>query len=194
MELIKVFDNVLDNSMCNHIITLFNNNNNNNCIGMTSGGYAPKLKLTTDFDISRCDSNDWKDIDKIIDSIIKQNLHKYTEYIYSLNNYYSLPNKELQDNGFLMQKYEKNKGFFNYHQDFSSIYENKSIYYRVLVYILYLNDIDEGGETIIWDDYKIKPKAGSLLFFPSTWTYPHKGNMPISHDKYIITGWLYAKY
>ena len=101
---------------------------------------------------------------------------KFTDGLY----YY-----ELKDN--------KNNGHFKYHHDFSTIYENNDIYYRALVYIFYLNDVDEGGETILWNDYKIKPKAGSLLFFPASWTYPHKGNVPISHDKYIVTGWLYAK-
>jgi hypothetical protein len=37
----------------------------------------------------------------------------------------------------------------------------------------------------------VKPEAGKLLFFPATWTYPHRGMMPISNDKYIITGWIY---
>jgi hypothetical protein len=60
-----------------------------------------------------------------------------------------------------------------------------------LTYIWYLNDVNEGGETIIWDNHKIKPTTGKLLLFPATWTYPHSGLMPISNDKYIITGWIY---
>ena len=39
-----------------------------------------------------------------------------------------------------------------------------------------------------------KPKQGSLLLFPATWTYPYSGSMPISNDKYIITGWLSVVY
>ena len=100
----------------------------------------------------------------------------------------------LQDTGFLMQMYTKNTGFYKYHHDFSCIYENNSMYCRVLVYLFYLNDVTEGGETILWNNHKITPKAGSLLFFPSTWTYPHTGAMPISDNKYIITGWLYGKF
>ena len=33
---------------------------------------------------------------------------------------------------------------------------------------------------------------GKLLIFPATWTYMHRGNVPISEDKYIVTGWLYG--
>jgi hypothetical protein len=40
------------------------------------------------------------------------------------------------------------------------------------------------------DKESIKPKSGKLLIFPACWTYPHRGTMPISDDKYIITGWI----
>ena len=50
-----------------------------------------------------------------------------------------------------------------------------------------LNNVEEGGETL-FEDFKIKPMEGLLLFFPATWTYPHSGAMPTSNDKYIITG------
>jgi hypothetical protein len=88
---------------------------------------------------------------------------------------------------FQMQKYEKNKGKFVYHHD--SSYDLKLKEARVLVYMWYLNDVAVGGETEI-TDYIIKPSAGKLVMFPSLWTYPHCGNMPISDDKYIITGWI----
>ena len=38
---------------------------------------------------------------------------------------------------------------------------------------------------------KIKAEKGKLLIFPSSWTYIHRGNIPISDDKYIITGWVH---
>ena len=64
--------------------------------------------------------------------------------------------------------------------------------YRVLTYLFYLNDIDEGGETEFFGgDIKIIPKAGKLIIFPASWTFPHCGKMPISSNKYIITGWIY---
>jgi hypothetical protein len=56
--------------------------------------------------------------------------------------------------------------------------------------ILLLNDVNEGGETYFIDG-KVKPTTGKLLLFPATWTYLHKGDIPRSNSKYIITGWLY---
>ena len=58
---------------------------------------------------------------------------------------------------------------------------------RFLVFFVYLNDVDFGGETEFPDlDLTISPECGTILVFPSTWTYLHRGNTPISNDKYIL--------
>ena len=45
----------------------------------------------------------------------------------------------------------------------------------------------KGGETEFPDlDLTISPECGKLLVFPSIWTYLHRGNVPISNDKYIL--------
>ena len=56
----------------------------------------------------------------------------------------------------------------------------------------YLNDVDEGGETIFTEplDIKVKPKAGRVLIFPPMWMYPHAGLAPKSNAKYIIGSYL----
>ena len=89
----------------------------------------------------------------------------------------------------MIQKYEQNKGKYIYHND-SSIKLDKNKF-RVITFLWYLNDVEEGGETEFFGYYKIKPECGNILLFPSGWIYPHCGKMPISSDKYIITGWLY---
>jgi hypothetical protein len=61
---------------------------------------------------------------------------------------------------------------------------------RLLAYTLYLNDIEEGGETeFLYHGVKIKPKTGKVAFFPSGYTYPHRGNPIYKGYKYIVTGW-----
>ena len=58
---------------------------------------------------------------------------------------------------------------------------------RFLVFFVYLNDVAEGGETEFPDlDLTISPECGRILVFPSTWTFLHRGNIPISNDKYIL--------
>ena len=93
---------------------------------------------------------------------------------------------------FLIHHYKKNHGVFHYHSDEEvDINQNKK---REFVYIFYLNDVYEGGETEIISGLgiKIKPKKGSLLIFPASSLYIHKGHVPISNDKFIITGWIYS--
>jgi hypothetical protein len=55
----------------------------------------------------------------------------------------------------------------------------------------YLNDVNEGGETLFFEKYSIKPQKGKIVIFPAEWFFQHKGKIPISNDKYIITGWIY---
>lgn len=87
----------------------------------------------------------------------------------------------------------KKKGKYLYHNDFDILFE--SMEFRAIAFIWYLNDVDIGGETEFFNGkIKIKPEVGKLLLFPSLWTYPHSGLIPLSSDKYIITGWLYAKW
>ena len=58
---------------------------------------------------------------------------------------------------------------------------------RFLVFFVYLNDVDFGGETEFPTiDLTISPVCGTMLVFPSTWTFLHRVNVPISNDKYIL--------
>ena len=62
---------------------------------------------------------------------------------------------------------------------------------RLGVYILYLNDVEDGGETeFLYLSQRIKPKKGRLVIFPSGYVFAHRGNPPLSDEKYIMTGWL----
>lgn len=47
------------------------------------------------------------------------------------------------------------------------------------------------GETeFLYYPRRIKPKQGTLIVFPGAFTHAHRGNPPLSGDKYIITGWI----
>jgi hypothetical protein len=62
---------------------------------------------------------------------------------------------------------------------------------RVMTFILYLNDVDEGGETeFLYYPKRVKAKAGRLILWPAGFTHTHRGNPPISNTKYIMTGWV----
>lgn len=63
---------------------------------------------------------------------------------------------------------------------------------RHLVYMTYLNDVTDGGETEwYYQQVKIKPEKGLTVIWPTDWNFTHKGNSSATQDKYIITGWFY---
>lgn len=63
---------------------------------------------------------------------------------------------------------------------------------RFLSFILYLNDVEEGGETYFTGIGKcVVPKRGRLLIFPPLWMFPHCGNETISNTKYILSTYLH---
>jgi hypothetical protein len=65
---------------------------------------------------------------------------------------------------------------------------------RILTWILYLNDVEEGGETeMLYLSKRYKAKQGRLLLFPGSFTHTHRGNPPLSNTKYIATGWIQPK-
>ena len=64
-------------------------------------------------------------------------------------------------------------------------------YSRVAVWMVYLNDAFDGGETeFLYYKRRIQPKAGTLLIWPAGLTHAHRGGLVTSGNKYIITGWF----
>jgi hypothetical protein len=62
---------------------------------------------------------------------------------------------------------------------------------RYLVFLWYLNDVAEGGETVFSDlGIRVAPRTGRLLMFPPYWMYQHAGLPPVSGDKYILSTYL----
>lgn len=62
---------------------------------------------------------------------------------------------------------------------------------RVLAWTVYLNDVAEGGETeYLYQHLRVKPTMGTFVIWPAGFTHTHRGNPPLSNDKYIMTGWF----
>ena len=64
---------------------------------------------------------------------------------------------------------------------------------RYLAFLIYLNEDFKGGETTFpYNNLTVKPKRGTVLVFPPTWQYPHKG-MPVKSGspKYIMSTYLH---
>jgi prolyl 4-hydroxylase len=62
---------------------------------------------------------------------------------------------------------------------------------RYMVFMWYLNDVAEGGETRFPQlDHSVEPRVGRLLMFPPYWMYQHEGLPPRTGDKYILSTYL----
>jgi len=192
----------LTTDFCKKVIKYYDDDNELKYQGVTYKGLDKRIKDTTDLIIpnkSHVESK-WDEINDLLSSELEKNLKKYISGLNTKSNYmsknnYEMDYKHLHDklylmSNFMIQKYDKNIGKYVYHDDGSVDIKKKN--YRVVTYLWYLNDVEEGGETEFFGgDFKIKPEVGKLLFFPSFWCFPHRGNQPKSSYKYIITGWLY---
>ncbi len=182
-------DYALCPELCEEIIGLFEKSSDK-FDGNTIGGVNKKVKDTTDLIISK--DGKWTKIYECLENELKYNIKKYKTKIskYADKGYNVFENK-LEITPFMVQRYIQNEGKYIYHNDFH-IDKIKNMY-RIITYIFYLNDVIDGGETEYFGgEILIKPKCGKLIFHPASWTFPHCGRMPLSSNKYIITGWIYC--
>ena len=62
---------------------------------------------------------------------------------------------------------------------------------RVVVWMIYLNDDFEGGETeFLYYKRREQPEKGKLLLWPAGYTHAHRGGMVLEGNKYVVTGWF----
>jgi len=88
-----------------------------------------------------------------------------------------------------IQHYAPGQGFYKWHTERSSKREPDSA--RTLVWMTYLNDVDQGGETeFYYQELKVKPRKGLTLMWPADWTHTHRGIPAPAEEKYIVTGWF----
>lgn len=189
-EYIYVKNNSISNDVCDNLIELFENGASHLVYdGVTHGGTVSEIKKTRDLVL-------FPSINKYDEELFKELTLNISTYFNNISKKYgkTIPLRNANDTGFQIQKYIANHGLYNYHHDTYFIKNNNSYtQMRILSFIWYLNTVDEGGETEFFNGrLKIKPEKGKFLIFPATWTYLHRGKMPISGDKYILTGWVNA--
>ena len=90
---------------------------------------------------------------------------------------------------FKIQKYLPNEGYFKTHCENDGSMDGFSER-RVIAWMIYLNDVEDGGETEFpHQKEKVKPTRGTCLFWPAYWTHAHHGLTSLTQEKYILTGW-----
>jgi len=160
-----------------------------------SGDGTKEYKKSTDYNLLSTDKDrDLADI--VLDRFNDFLSNKYLENAPhgDVFNHHALVNGKTYYPLLQIQKYDKNEGHYNaWHLEL----EDSNTMMRQFVFILYLNDVEKGGETGFLfkeegsdDFFKVKPETGKLIIHPASWPYIHKGYMPESDNKYILTTWL----
>ena len=189
-KLIWIKKNSLSESFCNEVIEKFENdpNKHDGFINQNNLTVNKEVKDTTDLIITGL--SDWSNEDKIFFDALKIGLENYRSYLESIHiKCYPKSDYEIEDGGYKIQKYDP-AGFYNWHNDWNITAQGS----RVFVFMWYLNTIEEKDEgyTEFFDGTRLQPECGSLVFFPATWTYVHRGKAP-KVCKYITNGWIYSK-
>ena len=216
---IQTTENALSPDTCNSLIQKFKESSNRS-EGVTGGGLDRTKKLSQDLSISKNKefTQELKSIVATTSSHIINYFDKYffafigplgvkiqnqsTGQLTNITseNYSSLARpilpKLIQQFFRLgeinMQHYEAGKGGYPYwhSESYPDPPDNEALH-RILLFMYYLNEVKEGGETdFYYQQQRIKPGKGKMVIAPAYFTHTHRGNIPISSDKYIITSWV----
>lgn len=191
---VGVFDNAFDEAWCNKMIDFFEYRKN------LTGTILRGNRITQDESVAighQYDFDEMKDYPQIQDIytsyMIPDMFREFQETMW--NKCYPLYKTQypfLEDVGkheisFLkVQKTLPAQGYHWFHCESSNAHSAK----RLLVVCVYLNTIEKGGETeFLYQSQRIEPVVGRLVIFPAAFTHTHRGNPPLSGDKYILTTW-----
>lgn len=218
-DFIRVYDNALSDDFCDSFISTFAQSPHVQQ-GMTSGGldlnkknsqdlylnnhpdYAEQLKHIQQVTAQHVFSYIEEHIFMLIGAFGLKVYHPKTGEVVDLNqqNFEEVGKPQLpllvqqifRLGNIQAQKYDANKGGYPYwHSEVYPQLEHNEALHRVLLFMFYLNDVKEGGETeFYYQNRKITPKKGTMVIAPSYFTHTHRGNKPVSNDKYILTSWV----
>jgi Rps23 Pro-64 3,4-dihydroxylase Tpa1-like proline 4-hydroxylase len=119
-----------------------------------------------------------KEVDDLIYKAFSSALTEYKKQ-------YSLQPIVERDTGYTLLKYNKGD-FYKLHVDGAAYTSSRKI-----SGLLYLNDDYDGGELFFpRQNYKYKPKTGSVLMFPSIYTHPHESLEILNGTKYAVVTWF----
>ena len=177
---IGIFEESVPHSWCDKVINFFEDN-----LNFTTDRQNSDMALS----IQKSDTSLLKEPHDDIRLPFFENLMNniFSSYDVKYNILSKKSINEVYVNDFKTQKTLPSEGYHMWH------YENSAqvVSDRIAVWTVYLNDVHEGGETeFLHQSIRIKPKKGTVCIFPAAYTHMHRGNPPLSGEKYIATGWF----
>jgi prolyl 4-hydroxylase len=171
----------LDHNLCDELIDYYHYNEKYAIQGTvgTKREINKDMKESTDLKISA------GNFDNIID-VYRYNLQKCLEQYFKKYEHSEKTSRFTIVQDYQFQKYPINGGFKKWH------FENTGIdhhVFRHLVFMTYLNDVEDGGTEFYYQKTKTIAEKGLTLIWPATWTHTHRGVVSTTKEKMIITGW-----
>jgi hypothetical protein len=181
VDLVHVYDDVLDSQTCQKLIDFYESNEElHEKISNNGTPNFTQINLT--------ENHKQSDEIKSIHNLLISKVFEYKKLYYDFIDARCFPNEHAFEQ-FRIKKYNLGgEDRFDTHVDVKDYASAR----RFLSFFWYLNEVDEGGETIFADKI-IKPKTGKLVVFPPLWMYPHRGAPPTSNPKYIMSTYLHYK-
>ena len=167
---------------CINMINFFENN-----INLSKPGKRGMGSLLEDLEISL--SLDFKNpnnfgLEYTLCNAIKEYKNKFSLINSHIGDWNIFPHYQFM-------KYKPNKYYERIHCENDGVPRNFS---RVFGWMIYLNDIKDGGGThFVYQNFTTKPVAGNLYIWPAGWTHMHQGVNAPKEIKYILTGWVNYK-
>ena len=191
MEFIYECEDVFPVSFCNRVIEKFEKSDLK-FKGIVGSG-SNTIKKSTDIRIY--DEPEWVEEEKYFHDTIRKAMKKYETFLLKMD----VDDEVKKDiSGTLMNSYihppqiqrTEPGQYYHWHHD-----QTYPPCWKVFTYIIYLNDVEKnsGGTTDFSCGKIIQPKAGKIVFFPSSWTYFHRGKILEKGVKYIATNALYSR-
>lgn len=181
---IGVFPNALSDELCEKLITLFEKAHSSG-FTVSRQNHDKSKKMEKDDDalfILESDLSSYRISTEVLACIWKNAYHFYAEKYDVLK---TLEMHTIYD--LKIQKTGVGGGYHIWHCE----HGGRSVSNRMMAFTIYLNTVDEGGETeFLYQSKRIKSEKGTIVLFPASYTHTHRGNPPLSNPKYIVTGWI----
>ncbi len=172
---------VLTREFCASVVAAFEADTAGQYVGKTDRGDS-EYKRTVDVGVNPADPR-WAAIDTQMLAVLTLLAREYIAL------HPGLQEHPLRDTGYIIGRYKAGEGKYDWHVDDSDPREPIK---RRLSAVVYLNDVAVGGETeFLHQQVKVKPECGKVVLFPGAWTHVHRGCMPTSGDKYIVTTFMF---
>lgn len=181
MKHIQVKDNALTAEECGQVIDWFESNVDKQQAGRI-GSQTLNIKSKVSTDIPR-----WFHLQELPERTIEKSLREGgAEYGQKRPHIFKTFSKLIVDNSYILQKYQPEEGYFALHCEVGS----PANMMRVLAWMIYLNDVPDGGTHFSEQKYDCEAKQGRLVMWPAYFTHMHRGIISKKHLKYIATGWI----